>query len=56
MLILADTNGEPDMNQIIWADTFQVADTNWITLPVNPPVEIPANQLFFAAVIAGGTV
>ncbi len=55
MIILADSNGEPDMNQIIWADTFQVADTNWITLPVNPPVVIPANQMFFAAVIAGGT-
>lgn len=55
MLIMADANGDPDMAQVVWADTFQVADTNWITIPVNPNVQIPANQKFFAAVIADST-
>jgi hypothetical protein len=55
MLIQADANGDPDMNHILWTDTIQVADTNWITTAVNPPIDIAAGQKFFAAVIAEST-
>jgi hypothetical protein len=55
MIILADANGDPDMGHVLWTDTIQVADTNWITSTVNPYVTIPAGQKFFAAVIAEST-
>lgn len=54
-ILPADVNGDPDVTNIFWSDTIIVADTDWINIPVNPPVEIAANQKFFGAVLAEST-
>jgi len=50
----ADANGNPDENNILWADTANFADTGWVTLAVDDVV-IPAGDKFFAAILSGGT-
>jgi hypothetical protein len=54
-LMPADINGEPDVNNILWSDTIIFADTDWIDIPVSPPVAFAAGQKFFAAVLAEST-
>ena len=50
----ADENGNPDVNNILFGDTLQLADTNWVTMNVPEGVVFYTGQKFFAAILSGG--
>jgi len=50
----ADANGDPDLSNILWADTVQRADTAWMQFQIAPPIRMPANTKFFVSMLSGG--
>lgn len=53
-ILPANSAGEPDVNNILWGDTIQHADTAWLQFPVTPAIRMPANAKFFVAMLSGG--
>ena len=50
----ADENGNPDVNNILFGDTLQLADTNWVSINNIPDIVFYEGQKFFAAILSGG--
>jgi hypothetical protein len=54
-ILPADINDNPDMSNILWCDTVQLADTGWVTIDVSPSLTMyNANQLFFIFIVESG--
>ena len=50
----ADANGNPDVNNILFADTTAIMDTAWAYVSVTEGVTFYGGQKFFIAALSGG--